>query len=915
MKAIGSLSLGNHWVGITYVLAVVLVIALINGTTAQVQLDWVKRINGTANGYEWAESVVTDTAGNVYLAAWRLMSGQPFNRDWYIAKYSAFGQELWTSTYDGPSSYDDRALNLVVDGSGNAYVTGNRHAGAALSYDAHTAKISSAGGTIWRDFYDGPSSGASTTDDHGSALALAENGSIIVAGVRDYGSNPSLADFLIIKYDSTGSRTWVQSYDGTGNSFDWAYHVVVDSSGDIYVAGPSTGSGSGYDWAVVKFSSSGTQLWSRRFNGSGNVNDEPHGLRLDPQGNLFACGYATNSAGNQDLYLIKYSPAGDTVWTRSYDGPTGGIDIAYRVEVDEFCDAYVVGQSAGTASGSDIIVLKYSSSGSLLWQRRLDGSAHGDDAASRTIFRGTNLCVAGHMAGNGTGKDIFVMEVSSSGDSLWATTYNGSGSGDDYAYAVDVDQSGAVYVAGASPGVGTDIDAVLLRFSECVEDGDFDGVADCVDNCPLVANPDQFDSDLDGVGDACEVIPGCDSIATEVFASGIGEPRGIAVSPGGAYGNYIYVSSGQDSIFRVDTAGVVSFFAKMPAGNGFVHTLAFDNTPNGKFGGTLFVTEDYFGGSCLAGVYAVSPSGSASALVDGCSGSPVLMGNSCLLIDDQGTFEYEMLISDFEVDDNGSPATLVGITSGGGRYPFHSVMLQGLTGIDLDRVGAFGNRILGINLGGFEWRQGNNWIYQVSPGGAYSPLIAPVPGMGPAGSILIDALGYFGGDALVLYDSVGVIRCYDGSGTLTRSFNVPAGWTLLSKRLDQDRWGHFGYDIFFTSTAEGKIYRIKKPSQYLDEDIDGVNDCADNCPSVANPSQADCDNDGSGDACDYLSGDADNSGGITISDAVLLINYIFAGGAVPCPLRNGDADCSGAVNISDAVYLINYIFAGGPAPC
>ena len=67
--------------------------------------------------------------------------------------------------------------------------------------------------------------------------------------------------------------------------------------------------------------------------------------------------------------------------------------------------------------------------------------------------------------------------------------------------------------------------------------------------------------------------------------------------------------------------------------------------------------------------------------------------------------------------------------------------------------------------------------------------------------------------------------------------------------------------------------------------------------------------------CQINCGDADNSGGVTISDAVHLINYIFGGGPAPDPAEVADVDCGGNINISDVVYLIAYIFSGGPAPC
>ncbi|MBK7090329.1 MAG: dockerin type I repeat-containing protein [bacterium] len=69
------------------------------------------------------------------------------------------------------------------------------------------------------------------------------------------------------------------------------------------------------------------------------------------------------------------------------------------------------------------------------------------------------------------------------------------------------------------------------------------------------------------------------------------------------------------------------------------------------------------------------------------------------------------------------------------------------------------------------------------------------------------------------------------------------------------------------------------------------------------------------DACaNCLCGDANNSGGFSISDAVFIIAHIFGGGPAPAQPCLGDANGSGGISISDAVYLIAHIFGGGPAP-
>jgi Dockerin type I domain len=101
----------------------------------------------------------------------------------------------------------------------------------------------------------------------------------------------------------------------------------------------------------------------------------------------------------------------------------------------------------------------------------------------------------------------------------------------------------------------------------------------------------------------------------------------------------------------------------------------------------------------------------------------------------------------------------------------------------------------------------------------------------------------------------------------------------------------------------------------VDTDEDGLMNACDNCPTIFNPDQEDLDRNQIGDACEFICGDANSDQTINVSDAVWIINYVFAGGDPPDPLMIGDSNCDTVVNVSDAVWIINYVFVGGNAPC
>ena len=120
------------------------------------------------------------------------------------------------------------------------------------------------------------------------------------------------------KDDSSSSSSAAGTYQLATN--DYANGVATDSSGNVYVTGGTKGgldgntSAGNTDLFVIKYNSSGTKQWTKQF-GTSNV-DEAIGVATDSLGNVFVAGYTgqglhgNTSAGNYDLYVVKYNDNG-----------------------------------------------------------------------------------------------------------------------------------------------------------------------------------------------------------------------------------------------------------------------------------------------------------------------------------------------------------------------------------------------------------------------------------------------------------------------------------------------------------------------------------------------------------------------------------------------------------------------------
>src|SRR5262249_23179878 len=151
-----------------------------------------------------------------------------------------------------------------------------------------------------------------------------------------------------------GQKQWVARYNGLANLDDFAKAAVVDGAGNVYVTGSSTGVGSGLDCATIKYDSTGQEQWVTRYNGPANLNDECCGIVVDASGDVFVAGSSQNSGTNYDYLTIKYDSAGQQQWVANYNGPANLDDTAVGIGVDALGDVYVTGTSLELWNGRGV---------------------------------------------------------------------------------------------------------------------------------------------------------------------------------------------------------------------------------------------------------------------------------------------------------------------------------------------------------------------------------------------------------------------------------------------------------------------------------------------------------------------------------------------------------------------------------
>lgn len=228
--------------------------------------------------------------------------------------------------------------------------------------------------------------------------------------------------------------TWVNVTPGLHGEM-----LAIDRQNNVYVA-------ASVPWStmlIAKYSASGASLWTRTFDNPG-TREQSAWITVDPSGNAIVTGYIIGGDGGaaNGLIVLKYSPTGSLIWQDVVRSASG---YASRAVSDAAGNVYVIartwpaGPGAGPAAGiATLVGIKYAPDGTRVWTRDFGFDRVPADApASILVTPSGKLIVSG-----GTDGKMFVAACDPAGNLISSKSF--AASPGDIAFG----PSGEFYVVG-----------------------------------------------------------------------------------------------------------------------------------------------------------------------------------------------------------------------------------------------------------------------------------------------------------------------------------------------------------------------------------------------------------------------------------------------------------------------------------
>ena len=306
-------------------------------------------------------------------------------------------------------------------------------------------------------------------------LATDSSGNIYVGGHTDTAGSGKM-DMILRKYDPSGNLIWGRQFGGSED--DHCYAVAVDSVGNVYIAGdtksyPGEYEYNGYDLIILKYDQDGNFQWYRTWEG-GPSTDTCRSLAVDSMDNIY-CGAETytTSSTKTDAGLVKYDSSGNLLWARTWGGDH--IQTFWAIAIDSEDNIYCGGEVYYIES-YDMLLLKYNSSGDLQWDLNWGDPNEMEGCYGVAIDSNDNIYIQGirwlsemteitpNHYRNIFYSNILLVKFNKSGDYQWDTLWDGGL--DERCFSMTIDSTDNILMGAYTNSYGEgNYDMVLLKYN------------------------------------------------------------------------------------------------------------------------------------------------------------------------------------------------------------------------------------------------------------------------------------------------------------------------------------------------------------------------------------------------------------------------------------------------------------------
>ncbi|NQU57748.1 MAG: SBBP repeat-containing protein [Rhodospirillales bacterium] len=297
---------------------------------------WEKQFGTDMNDY--AYGVTTDSSGDIYVAGHTYGSFQGTisgTKDFVLLKFDSSGDQIWARQLGNDednsysAAYGTYGIAVKTDNTGNVYgagftsgaLTGNSSSG---EIDLFVVKYDSAGNLAWIKQL------GSAGNDYTRSLQVTKDGNVYLTGYTDAGLNDQTHagenDIFLVKLNTSGGIEWTRQVGTVAQ--DYGNDIAVDSSGDIYLTGYTTGalegdSLGGSDILLMKYDATGDLKWTKQLGTSSA--EVARAITIDSSSDVYTTGYTygeldgnSNASLTYTSFLSHYDASGDLSWTKTF---------------------------------------------------------------------------------------------------------------------------------------------------------------------------------------------------------------------------------------------------------------------------------------------------------------------------------------------------------------------------------------------------------------------------------------------------------------------------------------------------------------------------------------------------------------------------------------------------------------------